>query len=104
MIVNDFLVDNFNNILDYGFTAEVEKNFDKIATGDQDWTDIIKQFYSDFHENVNEVKDNAERQSGEKILGSDPNSGRVVKVRLGKFGPIAQIGTIDEEENQYLQA
>ena len=98
IIVNDFLVDNFNNILDYGFTAEVEKNFDKIATGDQDWTDIIKQFYSDFHENVNEVKDNAERQSGEKILGSDPNSGRVVKVRLGKFGPIAQIGTIDEEE------
>ena len=98
MIVNDFLVDNFNNILDYGFTAEVEKNFDKIATGDQDWTDIIKQFYNDFHENVNEVKDNAERQSGEKILGSDPISGRVVKVRLGKFGPIAQIGTIDEEE------
>ena len=98
MIVNDFLVDNFNNILDYGFTAEVEKNFDKIATGDQDWTDIIKQFYGDFHQNVNEVKDNAERQSGEKILGSDPNSGRVVKVRLGKFGPIAQIGTIDEEE------
>ena len=97
-IVNDFLVDNFNNILDYGFTAEVEKNFDKIATGDQNWTDIIKQFYSDFHENVNEVKDNAERQSGEKILGSDPISGRVVKVRLGKFGPIAQIGTIDEEE------
>ncbi len=98
MIVNDFLVDNFNNILDYGFTAEVEKNFDKIATGDQNWTDIIKQFYNDFHENVNEVKDNAERQSGEKILGSDPVSGRVVKVRLGKFGPIAQIGTIDEEE------
>ena len=98
MIVNDFLVDNFNNILDYGFTAEVEKNFDKIATGDQNWTDIIKQFYNDFHENVNEVKDNAERQSGEKVLGSDPVSGRVVKVRLGKFGPIAQIGTIDEEE------
>ena len=99
MIVNDFLVDNFNNILDYGFTAEVEKNFDKIATGDQNWTDIIKQFYGGFHENVNEVRDNAERQSGEKVLGSDPSSGRVVKVRLGKFGPIAQIGTIDEEEN-----
>ena len=98
MIVNDFLVDNFNNILDYGFTAEVEKNFDKIATGDQNWTDIIKQFYGGFHENVNEVRDNAERQSGEKVLGSDPSSGRVVKVRLGKFGPIAQIGTIDEEE------
>ncbi len=98
MIVNDFLVDNFNNILDYGFTAEVEKNFDKIATGDQNWTDIIKQFYGEFHDTVNEVKENAERQSGEKVLGTDPISGRVVKVRLGKFGPIAQIGTIDEEE------
>ena len=98
MIVNDFLVDNFNNILDYGFTAEVEKNFDKIATGDQNWTDIIKQFYGEFHETVNDVRENAERQSGEKVLGTDPVSGRVVKVRLGKFGPIAQIGTIDEEE------
>ena len=98
MIVNDFLVDNFNNILDYGFTAEVEKNFDKIANGDQNWTDIIKQFYGEFHDTVNEVRENAERQSGEKVLGTDPISGRVVKVRLGKFGPIAQIGTIDEEE------
>tara|TARA_B100000575_G_scaffold150744_1_gene120199 strand:- start:18605 stop:21055 length:2451 start_codon:yes stop_codon:yes gene_type:complete len=97
-IVNDFLVDNFNNILDYGFTAQVEKNFDKIASGDQNWTDIIKLFYNDFHENVNEVKDKAERQSGEKVLGSDPVSGRIVKVRLGKYGPIAQIGTVDEEE------
>ena len=98
MIVNDFLVDNFNNILDYGFTAEVEKSFDKIAEGNQNWTDIIKQFYTDFHTNVNIVKDTAERQSGEKILGDDPVSGRVVKVRLGKFGPIAQIGTVDDED------
>ena len=98
IIVNDFLVDNFNNILDYGFTAEVEKNFDKIAEGNQNWTDIIKQFYTDFHTNVNIVKDTAERQSGEKILGDDPVSGRVVKVRLGKFGPIAQIGTVDDED------
>ena len=98
IIVNDFLVDNFNNILDYGFTAEVEKSFDKIAEGNQNWTDTIKQFYTDFHTNVNIVKDTAERQSGEKILGEDPVSGRVVKVRLGKFGPIAQIGTIDEED------
>ena len=98
IIVNDFLVDNFNNILDYGFTAEVEKSFDKIAEGNQNWTDTIKQFYTDFHTNVNIVKDTAERQSGEKILGDDPVSGRVVKVRLGKFGPIAQIGTIDDEE------
>ena len=98
IIVNDFLVDNFNNILDYGFTAEVEKSFDKIAEGSQNWTDTIKQFYTDFHTNVNIVKDTAERQSGEKILGDDPVSGRVVKVRLGKFGPIAQIGTIDDED------
>ena len=98
IIVNDFLVDNFNNILDYGFTAEVEKSFDKIAEGNQNWTDIIKQFYTDFHTNVNIVKDTAERQSGEKILGDDPVSGRVVKVRLGKFGPIAQIGTVDDED------
>ena len=98
IIVNDFLVDNFNNILDYGFTAEVEKSFDKIAEGNQNWTDIIKQFYTDFHTNVNIVKDTAERQSGEKILGDDPVSGRVVKVRLGKFGPIAQIGTVDDDD------
>ena len=98
IIVNDFLVDNFNNILDYGFTAEVEKSFDKIAEGNQNWTDIIKQFYTDFHSNVNIVKDTAERQSGEKILGDDPVSGRVVKVRLGKFGPIAQIGTVEDED------
>ena len=98
IIVNDFLVDNFNSILDYGFTAEVEKSFDKIAEGSQNWTDTIKQFYTDFHTNVNIVKDTAERQSGEKILGDDPVSGRVVKVRLGKFGPIAQIGTIDDED------
>lgn len=98
IIVNDFLVDNFDNILDYGFTAEVEKSFDKIAEGNQNWTDIIKQFYTDFHTNVNIVKDTAERQSGEKILGDDPTSGRVVKVRLGKFGPIAQIGTMDDDK------
>ena len=98
IIVNDFLVDNFNNILDYGFTAEVEKSFDKIADGNQNWTDLIKQFYTDFHTNVNIVKDTAERQSGEKILGDDPVSGRIVKVRLGKFGPIAQIGTVDDED------
>jgi DNA topoisomerase-1 len=98
IIVNDFLVDNFNNILDYGFTAEVEKSFDKIADGNQNWTDLIKQFYTDFHTNVNIVKDTAERQSGEKILGDDPVSGRIVKVRLGKFGSIAQIGTVDDED------
>ena len=98
VIVNDFLVDNFRNILDYGFTAEVEKNFDEIASGNEEWSEIIKRFYQDFHSNVTEVNETAERQSGEKILGNDPKSGRVVKVRLGRFGPLAQIGNTEDEE------
>ncbi|MEC7773036.1 MAG: type I DNA topoisomerase, partial [Bacteroidota bacterium] len=75
VIVNDFLVENFRNILDYGFTAEVEKNFDEIASGNEEWSEIIKRFYQDFHSNVTEVNETAERQSGEKILGNDPKSG-----------------------------
>ena len=98
VIVNDFLVDNFRNILDYGFTAEVEKHFDEIASGNEEWSEIIKTFYQDFHSNVTEVNETAERQSGEKILGNDPKSGRVVKVRLGRFGPLAQIGNTEDEE------
>lgn len=98
MIVNDFLVNNFKSILDYNFTAQVEQNFDEIAEGKEDWTKMIKGFYGDFHSTVNHVKDNAERESGERILGEHPDSGRVVKVRLGKFGPIAQIGQTDDDE------
>ena len=98
VIVNDFLVNNFRNILDYGFTAEVEKNFDQIASGNEEWSEIIKRFYKDFHSNVTEVNETAERQTGEKILGNDPTSGRVVKVRLGRFGPLAQIGNTEDEE------
>ncbi len=98
VIVNDFLVENFRKILDYGFTAEVEKNFDEIASGNEQWSEIIKRFYNDFHSNVTEVNETAERQSGEKILGNDPKSGRVVKVRLGRFGPLAQIGNTEDEE------
>jgi len=97
MIVNDFLVANFKNILDYSFTAQVEKDFDEIAEGNEDWTKMIKGFYADFHETVNYVQENAERESGERSLGTDPKSGRELKVRLGKFGPIAQIGNSDDE-------
>ena len=97
MIVNDFLVANFKNILDYSFTAQVEKDFDEIAEGNEDWTKMIKGFYGDFHETVNYVQENAERESGERSLGTDPKSGRELKVRLGKFGPIAQIGNSDDE-------
>ncbi len=98
MIVNDFLVSNFTKILDYNFTAQVEEDFDEIATGEEDWQQMMKNFYKDFHPNVLEVEENAERASGERILGVDPKSGRQVAARLGRFGPMVQIGTVDEEE------
>ncbi len=98
MIVNDFLVSHFANILDYNFTAQVEKDFDEIATGDEDWHKVMKEFYKDFHPNVIDVEENAERASGERVLGTDPKTGRQVAVRLGKFGPMVQIGTVEEEE------
>tara|TARA_A100001011_G_scaffold400829_1_gene519504 strand:+ start:8037 stop:10511 length:2475 start_codon:yes stop_codon:yes gene_type:complete len=98
MIVNDFLVDNFETILDFNFTAEVERNFDDIARGGKDWTEMLKVFYSKFHNTVEDVKENAQRESGERTLGQDPSSGRIVKVRLGKFGPIAQIGDQNDEK------
>ena len=97
MIVNDFLVENFETILDFNFTAEVEQNFDDIARGVKDWKEMLKKFYSQFHSTVEHVKENAQRESGERILGVDPQTGRPVKVRLGKYGPIAQIGDPTEE-------
>ena len=98
IIVNDFLVANFKNILDYGFTAGLEQSFDQISEGNQDWTKIIKDFYEHFHKNVDDVKENAERESGERILGKDPKSGRDVKVRLARFGPVAQIGNVEDDD------
>lgn len=98
MIVNDFLVSNFTTILDYNFTAKVEENFDEIASGDEDWQKMMKDFYKDFHPKVLDVEENAERASGERVLGTDPKSGRQVAARLGRFGPMVQIGTVDEEE------
>jgi len=97
MIVNDFLVNHFETILDYNFTAKVEDQFDDIAAGKQSWTKMMKDFYKDFHPKVESVQANAERESGKRILGEDSN-GRQVSVRLGKFGPMVQIGTIDDEE------
>ncbi len=98
MIVNDFLVSHFTKILDYNFTAQVEEDFDEIASGDEDWQHMMKSFYKEFHPNVLEVEENAERASGERVLGVDPKSGRQVAARLGRFGPMVQIGTVDEEE------
>lgn len=98
MIVTDFLVNHFESILDYNFTAKVEESFDDIAEGKEDWREMMKDFYKGFHPQVEDVKENAERESGERILGTDPKSGRQVSVRLGKFGPMVQIGTVDDEE------
>jgi DNA topoisomerase-1 len=100
-IVNDFLVKNFSAILDYNFTAKVEQDFDEIAEGNIDWAKMMQDFYNKFHPNVLEVQDNAERESGERVLGKDPKTGKQVLVRLGKFGPVAQIGEADDEEKQF---
>ena len=98
MIVTDFLVNHFENILDYNFTAKVEADFDEIAEGNEDWIKMMKSFYKSFHPQVEDVKENAERESGERILGEDPKTGKRVSVRLGKFGPMVQIGTVDDED------
>lgn len=98
MIVTDFLVNHFEHILDYNFTAKVEEDFDDIAEGKEDWTKMMKSFYKDFHPQVEHVQENADRESGERVLGTDPKTGKQVSVRLGKFGPMVQIGTVDDDE------
>ena len=97
-LVNDFLCNNFQNIIDYNFTADVENNFDLIASGKKQWKEIINEFYNPFNDKVSEVEKNAKRETGERILGSDPKSGRQVSVKLGKFGPMVQIGKVEDEE------
>ena len=98
MIVTDFLVNHFEQILDYNFTAKVEEDFDDIAEGKVDWSQMMKDFYKKFHPVVEDVQENADRESGERILGTDPKTGRQVSVRLGRFGPMVQIGTAEEDE------
>lgn len=101
IVVNDFLVKNFKTILDYNFTAKVEEDFDAIAEGNENWAKMMREFYDHFHPNVKDVEENAERESGERILGEDPATGKPVLVRLGKFGPVAQIGDADDTEKQF---
>lgn len=98
MVVNDFLVNHFSSILDYNFTAKVEEDFDNIAEGKEEWTRMMKDFYNDFHPHVKDVAENAEREVGERILGKDPETGKPVSVRLGKFGPMVQMGSVEDEE------
>ena len=96
MVVTDFLVEYFQNIMDYNFTANVEEEFDEIAVGKLVRHTMIKDFYTPFHEEVAKTLETSERQSGERALGKDPNTGKPVIVRIGRFGPMVQIGTTDE--------
>lgn len=98
MVVTDFLVEHFGRILDYNFTADVEKQFDEIAGGLKEWTKMIQEFYDPFHENVEDTLENSDRASGERYLGEHPKTGEKVIVRIGRYGPMAQIGDSEAEE------
>lgn len=97
-VVNGFLTENFAEILDYGFTARVEEGFDEIADGSEEWKKMMTDFYSKFHPRIEDVEENAERATGERSLGVDPKSGKNVHARIGRFGPMIQIGESDAEE------
>ena len=97
-VVNNFLEQHFQNIMDYNFTASVEKEFDEIAVGKLNWPSMIERFYQPFHSKVDTATRTSERSKGEKVLGKDPESGKPVSVKIGRFGPIAQIGEATDQE------
>ncbi len=99
IVVNDFLLANFPEILDYNFTAEVEKEFDDIADGNKEWTGMIRKFYQDFDPLVEKASNmKTEHRVGERVLGKDPVSGLEVTVKIGRFGPVVQIGSADDDK------
>lgn len=98
VLVNKFLIQYFESIIDYNFTANVEKEFDKIAEGKRKWNAMIKEFYKDFHQQVVSTTEHSGKFSGEKMLGIDPATGKKVYVKVGRFGPVAQIGDTESEE------
>lgn len=98
VLVNRFLMSYFEKIIDYNFTASVEKEFDKIAEGRCEWNAMIKDFYKEFHKDVETTTGNSGKFSGEKLLGIDPVSGKKVFVKIGRFGPVAQIGETESDE------
>ncbi len=98
MMVNDFLMQHFQTVMDYGFTAEIEREFDDISNGMKKWDEMIDDFYKPFHKNVENTLENADRVTGERELGTDPQTGRKVIARMGRYGPMVQIGGTDEEE------
>ena len=97
IVVTNFLLENFEGVMDYSFTADVEKEFDLIANGEKKWNDMIGQFYGPFVAKVNDVIDNSESAKGQRLLGKDPKTDENVYVRIGRFGPMAQIGEGSEE-------
>lgn len=102
MVVNDYLMEQFPKILDYNFTADVEKDFDDIAIGDLEWQKMIDMFYHPFHNTIETALEISGRQSGERNLGNEPKTGKPVIVKIGRYGPMAQIGeNNDEEKPQY---
>jgi DNA topoisomerase-1 len=101
MVVTDFLLLHFSEILDYQFTAKVEDEFDVVAEGKLSWQAMLKAFYTPFHKNVEKTLETSERASGERLLGKDPATGKNIYVRIGRFGPLAQIGESDEEVKKF---
>ncbi len=97
LVVTDFLTQHFTDIMDYGFTAKIESEFDEVASGRTEWQKMITNFYHPFHKDIEETIENAERQSGERNLGTDPETGKKVIARMGRFGPMVQIGDTGEE-------
>ena len=98
IVVTDFLSENFKTIMDYSFTADVEKQFDDIAAGQLKWNKMIETFYNPFHKNVEHTLEHAERAKGERLLGEDPETGKPVYARIGRYGAMVQIGHVDDEE------
>lgn len=98
MVVNDFLVENFQKVLDYNFTAGVEKQFDDIAEGGLEWEKMLEEFYNPFKENVEEAIEHSDKATGEKLLGQHPKTGENVYARIGRYGPMVQVGETDSDE------
>ncbi|GMQ24153.1 type I DNA topoisomerase [Algoriphagus sp. oki45] len=102
MVVNDFLVEHFPNVIDFNFTAKVEKEFDEIAAGGQDWQDMIDGFYGKFHHSVEETEQVSRQDvNTSRLIGKHPESGKNVYARLGRFGPLVQIGENEDEDKQF---
>jgi len=103
IVVTDFLLDKFPHVMDYNFTANIEKEFDKVAEGEEEWTELLQNFYGLFHPVVEEVAGSkTEHKVGERILGNDPKTGKPVSVKVGRFGPFVQLGSADDEEKPHF--